>query len=594
MYKRRLLLTLVLVLSLVLAACGGASETQDSSQGSEPADTGAAAPSAPAVDDSQYERSETLYTSGTMWGPPSNWNPMMDWARATGTFGLAYESLFHYDPLTNEYTPWLAESGDWTSDNVYELTVREGITWSDGEEFTAEDVQFTFELGQQFDALFYSPLWDFLDSVEVNDRTVTFTFSESLYQKWANYLYSLPIVPQHIWGEYSEEDVTAGPNENPVGTGPYTAETFSEDRMVWLRNPNWWGTEALGMEMAPKRIVDIVNSDNNTALGLVLQGQLDLSNNFLPGIASLTSGAGGYSVKTYYEEPPYMLAANTAWLVTNNAKAPMDDPEFRKALAHSVNVDQIVERVYDNIVSKASPTGMLPYWEDYVDQQVVDELGFSHDADQARQILADAGYEDTNGDGMVETPDGEEIALQIIVPNGWTDWMEAVRVISSSAQDVGINIEPDFPDADALTDARNSGNFDLLIANERQVSNTPWTYYDWMFRQPITDTMTAGNYGRYENQEAADLVTELDKTEIDDQEGMQEVISELQRIHLEDMPIIPLWYNGLWAQYNDSVWTNWPSADSDNNALPTTWQGYWEMTALDMLANLEPAPAEGE
>ena len=592
MYKRRLLLTLVLVLSLVLAACGGASETQDSSEGSEPAAEGAA-PSAPAVDDSQYERSETLYTSGTMWGPPANWNPFMSWARATGTFGLLYESLFRYDPMTNEYIPWLAESGDWTSETVYELTVRDGITWSDGEPLTAEDVKFTFDLGQQYDALFFAPLWEFLEGVEVADSTVTFTFSESLYQEWANYLYSMPIVPQHIWSELSEEDITAGPNENPVGSGAYTYDTHSEDRMVWLRNPNWWGTEAVGMEMKPKRIVDIVNSDNNTALGLVLQGQLDLSNNFLPGIAALTSG-GSYSVKTYYSEPPYMLAANTAWLVTNNTKAPMDDPEFRKALAWSINVDQIVERVYDNIVAKASPTGMLPYWEDYVDQGVVDELGFSYDPDRARQILADAGYTDTNGDGMVETPEGEQIALTVAVPNGWTDWMESVRVIAQSAQEVGINLETDFPDFDSLVDGRNSGDFDMVINNEKQVSNTPWTYYDYMFRMPIQENQTAGNFGRYENQEAWDLVTELNKQPVDDQEGMQQVLSQLQRIHLEDMPIIPLWYNGMWAQYNEAVWTNWPSADTDNNALPTTWQGYWEMTAIDMLANLEPAPAEGE
>ncbi|HSK95205.1 MAG TPA: ABC transporter substrate-binding protein [Euzebyales bacterium] len=592
MYKRRLLLTLVLVLSLVLAACGGASETQDSSEGSEPAAEGAA-PSAPAVDDSQYERSETLYTSGTMWGPPANWNPFMSWARATGTFGLLYESLFRYDPMTNEYIPWLAESGDWTSETVYELTVRDGITWSDGEPLTAEDVKFTFDLGQQYDALFFAPLWEFLEGVEVADSTVTFTFSESLYQEWANYLYGVPIVPQHIWSELSEEDITAGPNENPVGSGAYTYDTHSEDRMVWLRNPNWWGTEAVGMEMKPKRIVDIVNSDNNTALGLVLQGQLDLSNNFLPGIAALTSG-GSYSVKTYYSEPPYMLAANTAWLVTNNTKAPMDDPEFRKALAWSINVDQIVERVYDNIVAKASPTGMLPYWEDYVDQGVVDELGFSYDPDRARQILADAGYTDTNGDGMVETPEGEQIALTVAVPNGWTDWMESVRVIAQSAQEVGINLETDFPDFDSLVDGRNSGDFDMVINNEKQVSNTPWTYYDYMFRMPIQENQTAGNFGRYENQEAWDLVTELNKQPVDDQEGMQQVLSQLQRIHLEDMPIIPLWYNGMWAQYNEAVWTNWPSADTDNNALPTTWQGYWEMTAIDMLANLEPAPAEGE
>jgi peptide/nickel transport system substrate-binding protein len=65
-----------------------------------------------------YERSETLYTSGTQWGPPSSWNPFNQGGYAMGTIGLCYETLFIFDPLTNEYKPWLAESGKWTSDTV--------------------------------------------------------------------------------------------------------------------------------------------------------------------------------------------------------------------------------------------------------------------------------------------------------------------------------------------------------------------------------------------------------------------------------------------------------------------------------------------
>ena len=71
----------------------------------------------------------------------------------------------------------------------------------------------------------------------------------------------------------------------------------------------------MNLDVAPKRIVDIVNGSNNVALGLVLQGGIDLSNNFLPGVATLVKG--GYGVQTYYPEAPYMLSANTAWLVLN-------------------------------------------------------------------------------------------------------------------------------------------------------------------------------------------------------------------------------------------------------------------------------------
>jgi peptide/nickel transport system substrate-binding protein len=125
------------------------------------------------------------------------------------------------------------------------------------------------------------------------------------------------------------------------------------------------------------------------------------------------------------------------------------------------------------------------------------------------------------------------------------------------------------------------------------MSNTVWTYYDWIFQEPVVETMTNGNFQRYENQEVFDLVVELDKTAVDDAEGMQALISQIQRIQLEDMPLIPLWYNGLWAQYSDAVWTGWPgAADDANHYLPATWRGYWNMTGIQMLAELEPAPTE--
>ena len=538
-----------------------------------------------------YERNETLYTGGTQWGPPSSWNPMVTWGYAMGTTGLCYETLFIYDPFTNEYMPWLAESGAWTSPTVYDLTLRKGIKWSDGEPMTAADVVFTVELGKKFKTMQYNPVWDWLKSVEpVDDYSVKFTFSEPLYQEWAHFLFYRAIVPKHLWENRTEEEVVSGANENPVGSGPYLYETHSQDRMVWVKNENWWAKELLNLDPKPKRIVDIVNSSNNVALGLALQGGLDLSNHFLPGIAALLQG--GYGLEAYYPEAPYMLSANTAWLVMNNTVKPMDDAAFRKAVAHAIDVSQIVTVVYGNIVKAANPTGLLPIWDNFVDQAVVDKLGFSYDPDKAKKILADAGYADKNGDGFVEAPDGSEIKLSIIVPFGWTDWMESIKVISSGAQAVGINLQPDYPDYGGYVDARNSGNFQMLISNEVQMSNTPWRYYDWMFDAPIRETMTNGNYQRYDNQEIFDLVVQLDKTPVDDTKTMGEIISKIQTIQLTDMPLIPLWYNGLWAQYSNAVWTNWPSsAEGRNHYLPTSWREYWNMTAILMLCELKPAEA---
>jgi peptide/nickel transport system substrate-binding protein len=559
------------------------------------AEAEAAMAEAPTEEEVTYERSETLYTSGTQWGPPSSWNPFNTGGYAMGTIGLVYETLFRYDPLTNEFTPWLAESGEWTSDTTYELVVRDGVTWSDGEPFTAADVKFTWELGQEA-PINIQTVWSFLDSIEeVDDNTLQFNFSTPAYQQWANYLYGTPMVPEHIWGDLSVEDITSGINENPIGTGPYVYDTHDQSRMVWVKRDGWWATDVYGMDPAPTRIVDIVNGSNNVALGLVLQGGLDLSNNFLPGVATLVDG--GYGIETYYPEPPYMLSANTVWLLMNTTMAPMDDPAFRQAMAYVTDVDQITELVYGNMAAKADPTGLLPPWEQYVDQDVVDELGFSFDIDQARTILANAGYVDVDGDGFVEMPDGSPIELKIIVPFGWTDWMESIRIVANGAQAAGINLEPDFPEFPAYLDAKLNGTFEMMLNNDEQLSNTPWTYYDWIFQNPIEDVATVqdGNYGRYDNQEAFDLVDQLDQIPVEDVEGMSEVISQLQTIYFTDMPLIPLWYNPMFAQYNNSVWTNWPSSEEGgNHYLPCTWRGYWNMTSIDMLTALEPVPPAEE
>ncbi|WP_017571927.1 ABC transporter substrate-binding protein [Nocardiopsis halotolerans] len=536
---------------------------------------------------SGYPRGETLYTTGTAWSAPTSWNPMMRGGFAVGTIGLVYESLFHYDPETGEYVHWLAESDEWVSDTVHEITLREGVTWNDGEPLVAQDVVTTLELGQT-DGVPYGNVWDYIENVEATDeRTVTVTFSESRPQEWMNWAYSNPILPAHVWGDMSATDITDSANENPVGTGPYVYESHTDDRMIWERNDEWWATDALDMTMDARYIVDIVNASNDVTMGMLTQGEVDLSNNFLPGIDQLLNS--NENIVSFYEGPPYMKSANTAWLVPNHNRAPLDDTAFRQALAHSINITEIVEGPYANLVQPANPTGLLPEWDAYIDHELVSEEGFSHDAAEAVAILEEAGYMDEDGDGFVETPDGEPIALTLEVPSGWTDWMEAARLIEQHAQDVGINITAEFPDQGLLDQNRNAGEYDLVINNARQLSNSPWTYYDYLFQLPIQDEQTTVNFHRYENEEAWQLTEELARVPAGDVEAAAEVTSQLQEIFLAELPVIPLWYNGQWSQANNTHWTNWPSeAEGTPNSAAVMWEGWYEMGGINTLAEIEP------
>ncbi|QSB13616.1 ABC transporter substrate-binding protein [Natronosporangium hydrolyticum] len=535
----------------------------------------------------EFPRAETLYTGGSQWGPPTSWNPLSGGDDATGVRGLLYEPLYLFDPWTAELEPWLAEQSDWVEDDVYELTLRQGIEWSDGTPMTADDVVFTVELGR-IDGMPYADVFDWLDEVvALDDHTVRFTFSDPRRGEWDNFLTSHHIVPEHLWSRLSEEDVPTHTNhDNPVGSGAYLYHSHTEDRMVWERNDDWWGTEALDLEMRPRYVIDVVNASNEIAFRQIVQNQLDLSNFFLPGIEQTV--AEQEAVATFYPEEPYMLSANTAYLVPNTTRAPLDDPEFRRALAFSIDVSAIVEQVYGGIVRAADPTGLLPTWDDYVDDAVVAEFGFEYDPSEAEEILAAAGYSDTTGDGYVETPDGSQIELSLIVPDGWSDWNEAAFVIADGAREAGISLAVDFPANSTLNDRRNAGEFDLIIDNRTPLTNTPWSTYRFLFNMPIRDSQPEFNAGRYENPEAWQLTQGLARMSVGDP-GFQETMSALQEITLRELPAIPMWYNGAWSQVNHSTWTNWPSDDDDTpNHYPVTWGGYWDMGAIYMLAELEP------
>jgi peptide/nickel transport system substrate-binding protein len=594
-------LTLLVVFSMMLAACAPAAtptpqvitkvETQVVKETQIVKETVVIEPTAAPTEPPPvtYERNETLYISGAAWGPVSDWNPLITWsnANASASVGLIYETLFMFSPLTGEMIPFLAESGEWSDADTYELTLREGLTWQDGQPLTAEDVAFTYEMSKKF-ALGYSDTWtvEGLDSITVVDDThLIFEFVDPLYQAWDDSLWHDAIVPKHLWEDRTEEEVASGANENPVGSGAYMYETHSEDRNVWVRNENWWGIDVFG-KPAPKRIVDIRFASNNVALGSVVKGDLDLSNNFLPGIATLAEK--GY-VDTYFDKAPYMLSANTAVLFLNTTKPPMDDPAFRKALAFAIKVDDIVNVAYANLVKAASPTALLPTLSQYVDQDVVDRLGFYYDPAQTAAILEGAGY--TKGaDGFYTAPDGSAIELEVTCPFGWTDWMEAIAVIASSAQEAGINIQAVTPDYGVWNTALNNGTFDMTLNNWADLSNTPWTVYNLLFDHPITEIMGSGNFGRWDNQEMFDLVDQLAAIPMDDVEGVKAACSAIQELMLTEMPLIPLWYNGMWAQYSNAVWTNWPTdGNNEPSRLPCTWHPYFVMGGLMTLLELELA-----
>jgi peptide/nickel transport system substrate-binding protein len=568
-------LALAALVVLVLTAAGGAG----------------ARPTAGAQSFASFPREQTLITSGSQWGNITGTNPYVGGA-ATGTVGLLYETLLRFDPLKGVYIPWLAQSAKFTSPNVYTIAVRPKVKWTDGKPFTAADVAFNLNLAR-FNTSPWNNLYLNVQRVTPVGNKVIVTFkSTPNYVQWQNAMYNIPMIsPTQARPLITDAaKLTTYSPDNPIGTGPYTIDKAGWDpttRVVYDKNPHWWAAD-LGVAPSPKPkyIIDLVNTSNTNSLSAVLSGVEDLNNNYLPGVQDLVKQG---KVLTYYKSAPYMLSANTAWLEPNTTVKPLDDPAFRKALATAINVNKIVNEDYGNLVLKASPSGLLPTWKKYIDASAVKKYGFSFSTSKAVTMLQNAGYK-KDSSGYFLNKDGSKIDLEISVPQGWSDWETARDMIIASAKDAGIRITAKVKDYNTWRSDRNTGKFDLVVDNNYQISDNPWTYWNGIYHLPILTTGTGQtnfNFGRYSDPTSWSLVQRLDKTPPTNTAAIKEINSKLQSRLMQQLPIIPLWYNGQWAQFVSKYWTNWPSSTTSRQYTPIMWNGYLQMTGIDVITHLK-------
>ncbi|WP_148677161.1 ABC transporter substrate-binding protein [Staphylothermus hellenicus] len=548
-------------------------------------------------------REETLIIGGGLWNPPTNWNPLLPWVATTGTIGLIYETLYLYEPLNDTLIPWLAaEEPKWLDNQTLQIKLRDA-KWSDGTPVTSADVKFTFyELPQMLPSLYYSSMANYTIDVETpDDFTVIFKFNTTAisYPDFYSALYTIPILPRHIFKPIVEEKgaevlqmevVGADKPEDIVGSGMYKVYMTTQDAAYLVRNDDWWGKKYFGLP-GPKYIKYIMVFSNQVALGLLLRGDLDWSNFFIPGIPDLVKRYN--FLVTFYKHPPYYLSATVAYIFVNHNNTIMT-PEFRKAMYYAIDIDRIINEVYEGAVVKANPVGLLeiPGWKKFIATDLINSYNYTYDPDKAKKILDEAGYVDIDGDGWREAPDGSKIDLEIIVPYGWTDWMQAAIIIADCLKAVGIKVTPSFPAYGLYSDKMYRGDFDLLINNFGSYGSiSPYLVYNWLLwpdAPDIGEYSWSGNFGRYRNENVTELLENISYTPLTDEERLKKLYYELEKIFLDEMPYIPLWCNGYWFQATTFYWTGWPTEENPYT-IPVSWSGRWTADAgLLVLLHLKP------
>lgn len=375
MKRFTLFVSLIVLLSMLLNACGGgAPAATDAPAGTEaPAATEAAATEAPAAGPVvlKYASSANITT----------WDPIASFSTEAAYMANMYEQLVRVNPpgSAEPFSPLLAESWEKSDDGlVWTFKLRSGVKFHDGEAMNAEAVVKSIMLAKESAGASF--IWLPLDTVEaVDDLTVKFTL------KWAQPLelilgseYAAYIIsPKALDAAATDENFwTSGVS---AGTGPYMIESYTPDQEIVLTQfPEYWGGWESGQY--EKVLVTIV-PEATTRQQLLESGEVDL-------VTSIPAD----SFDSFTSNPDYVTSLEPALFnytaFFNTLKAPLDDAKVRQALSYAIPYQDIIAIGASGRGTQSRgtvPAGVFPYSED-VPQ-------YTYDLEKAKALLAEAGHE---------------------------------------------------------------------------------------------------------------------------------------------------------------------------------------------------------
>jgi len=461
----------------------------------------------------------------------SDWG-VLDPAATTVTFArnimrFIYDPLLSVDPATGEIVPGLAESYETSDDDtMITLHLRAGVTFHDGTPLNAEAVKFSFdrisdpELASPWAATIAGPV----ASVEaVDELTVVITLAEP-YAPYLNALTQIGLAPV---SPAAVEEYGADFGLHPVGTGEFRfVSTIPDEEVILERNPDYnWAPdhyEHQGPAYLDQLIVLNVE-DGDTRMALAETGEVDLIYNPLINQLSI-----------FRDDPAFTIASAVRpgvprVFVLNTEKFPFDDPATRRAVAWAVDRQRMLSEVWENI--GALPTGVLTpgllgYWADGASEWP------GYDLDMAAQLLAEAGWADTDGDGILDK-DGQPFSITYGQIPGFP-FDQFGQIVASDFASLGI---------------------DMAIENEEQAAFLAdlragkWEFGGMLFAATDPDVLyviahsssidAAWNTARYNNPEV-DALLEQGRVTLD-QEARADIYEQVQQLMLEDMPYIPFY-----------------------------------------------------
>jgi peptide/nickel transport system substrate-binding protein len=530
MQKRSGLYTLfatLMVASLLLSGCGGNAKipVAPANTPQVPATTVPEKKVATLIFTQEFDNLAPLYSS--MWFVWTTWQMFDHWAWEFDSNNEPFPVLVTEIPST--------ENGGVSADGtVITMHLRSDIKWSDNAPMTAEDFIFTWQMAvSPKNTVSTTYPYDMISSVEAPDpQTVVVTFSEPFSPWLANLWHG--ILPAHILSPIYQADGTidnADWIKNPtVGCGPYNfAKWESGSYARFVRNDNYWGTPAKIDEIFIRFVPDDASQTAALKAGDADMGTF-ISYSDVPGLQD----AG---LKIVIEPSGY----NEFMFFTLNAEKnnpALQDVRVRKAIALAINRDGINRDLHFGLTkTPASFWDALPYYNSPA------LTPYPYDPAQAKSLLDEAGWIDSNGDGVREK-DGVKLEISHATTIR-EDRQDVQAVMQQDLADVGIKLDVNPVDdtlffasyADNGPAAR--GEYDIQEWSDGPLFPDPDIYY-WLCDQIPTDANPTGENWFYICDQQLDALIKLQSTQVDPV-ARQATISQINQLFYDKVYIIGMW-----------------------------------------------------
>ena len=489
-----------------------------------------------------------------------------------------FQPLMQPDPETLDFVPVLIKgapevaeinSGPFQGGIAYTFELLDEAVWSDGAPVTGLDYVFTLKalLNPRVQASPYRPYVSMIAAVEVapdNAKRFTVYTAEKFFQSLEYITNTFQVLPAHhydpegllsdipladlIDGEkaaqlaetderlqrfadrFGEQRYGRDPGL-VMGSGPYRLERWETGQEIVLtRKEDWWGEpltdEYPALQAYPEQLIFQPIPDATTSIAAMKAEEIDAAYGLDPnGFQDLKTS--DYTAERYdFYTPPLMAYS----LISINTNVPeLADKRVRRALAHSIDVQEIIDNVYNGYGQRLS-TPVLPSFS-YHD----DELApYAFDLERARALLAEAGWEDSNDNGIVDDViDGErrELRLDVLRSANRETARNTALLIQDNARRVGIDINPLAQETSVMFDNLRKRDYELVLAG-RGYAISLWNPQQ-NFHTAIGDNRTG--FGNAETDALIDaLVTTLDE------ERRNQIYGQLQQIIYEEVPEIPI------------------------------------------------------